>query len=85
MDVLEKFLRYIKIDSPSDPKADKIPSNDIELNVAYQLEKEMKEIGLSNVRIKSGTVYGYLPATQGYEDKTPVGFIAHMDTAPEFN
>jgi tripeptide aminopeptidase len=85
MDVLEKFLRYIKIDSPSDPKADKIPSNDIEINVAYQLEKEMKEMGLSNVRIKSGTVYGYLPATEGYEDKTPVGFIAHMDTAPEFN
>ncbi len=85
MSVLERFLRYVQIDSPSDPKSGTTPSTDIQLNVAKVLEKELNELGLSGVRIKAGTVYGFLPARPGYEKKTPVGFIAHMDTAPEFN
>ena len=86
MKVLERFLNYIQIDSPSDPKNfGTVPSTDIQLNVAKFLENEMNEMGLSDVRIKDGTVYGVLPATEGYEDKACIGFIAHMDTAPEFN
>ena len=86
MSVLNRFLNYIKIDSPSDPKnAGVTPSTAIQLNVAEFLVKEMEELGLSDIRIKDGTAYGVLPATEGYEDKTCVGFIAHMDTAPEFN
>ena len=86
MGVLNRFLNYIKIDSPSDPKNYGVtPSTEIQLNVAKFLENEMNEMGLADVRIKDGTVYGILPATEGYESKTCVGFIAHMDTAPEFN
>lgn len=85
MSVLERFLKYIQIDSPSDPKSGVTPSTDIQLNVANVLAEEMNELGLENVHIKNGTVYGILPASAGYEDKTCVGFIAHMDTAPEFN
>lgn len=85
MSVLERFLNYIKIDSPSDPKSDTIPSNPLELNVANFLKKEMEDLSLEEIRIKDGTIYGVLPATAGYEDKTCVGFVAHMDTAPEFN
>ncbi|MBR5521547.1 MAG: peptidase T [Oscillospiraceae bacterium] len=86
MSVLERFLSYIRIDSPSDPKkAGTTPSTEIQLNVADFLAKEMEEMHLENIRIKDGTVYAELPATEGYEDKTCVGFIAHMDTAPEFN
>ena len=86
MSVLERFLNYIKIDSPSDPKnAGVTPSTAIQMNVADFLVKEMEEMGLCDIRIKDGTAYGVLPATEGYEDKTCVGFIAHMDTAPEFN
>lgn len=85
MSVLERFLKYIQIDSPSDPKSGVTPSTEIQLNVANVLAEEMKELGLENVHIKDGTVYGTLPASAGYEDKTCVGFIAHMDTAPEFN
>ncbi|MEG1862472.1 MAG: peptidase T [Oscillospiraceae bacterium] len=85
MSVLEKFLSYIAIDSPSDAKSKTTPSTDIQLNVAEFLVKEMKKIGLEDVRIKSGTVYGVLSATKGYENRPCVGFIAHMDTAPEFN
>ncbi len=85
MNVKERFLNYIKIDSPSDPKSDTCPSSEIQLNVAKFLEKEMKEMGLSNVHMKDGYVYGTLEATKGYENKDTVGFIAHMDTAPEFS
>ena len=85
MSTLSRFLKYIQIDSPSDPKSGKIPSSDIQLNVAKCLEEEMNALGLENVHIKDGTIYGILPATPGYEGKQPVGFIAHMDTAPEFN
>lgn len=85
MSVLERFLKYIQIDSPSDPKSGATPSSDCQLDVAKCLAGELKELGLENVRINKGTVYAVLPATAGYEDKTCVGFIAHMDTAPEFN
>lgn len=85
MSVLDRFLNYIQIDSPSDPKSTTTPSTAIQLNVADFLVKEMEELNIQDIRIKDGTVYGYLPATKGYEDKTCVGFISHMDTAPEFN
>lgn len=85
MSTLDRFLKYIKIDSPSDPKSSTIPSSDIQYNVAECLKADMEELGLDNIRIKDGTIYGELPATAGYEDKTVVGFVAHMDTAPEFN
>ncbi len=85
MGVLERFLSYIAIDSPSDAKSETCPSTDIQLNVANFLVKEMQSIGLTNVHIKDGYAYGTLEATKGYEEKDVVGFIAHMDTAPEFN
>ena len=85
MAVLEKFIERVKIDSPSDPASPTCPSTAMQLDVANYLERVMKEMGVSNVRQKDGYVYGEIPATPGYEDKTAVGFIAHMDTAPEFN
>ena len=85
MAVLEKFIELVKIDSPSDPASPTCPSTAMQLDVANHLERVMKEMGVSNVRQKDGYVYGEIPATPGYEDKTAVGFIAHMDTAPGFN
>lgn len=86
MSVLDRFLNYIKIDSPSDPKnAGVTPSSRIQLDVADFLAKELAELGLRDIRIKDGTVYAYLPASEGCDGKDCVGFIAHMDTAPEFN
>ena len=62
MSTLSRFLKYIQIDSPSDPKSGKIPSSDIQLNVAKCLEEEMNALGLENVHIKEGTIYGILTA-----------------------
>ena len=85
MGVLEKFLDLVRIDSPSDPASPTCPSTAMQLDVANHLVKVMEEMGVSNVRLQDGYVYGEIPATPGYEDRTAVGFIAHMDTAPEFN
>ncbi|MBR2503608.1 MAG: peptidase T, partial [Oscillospiraceae bacterium] len=85
MSVLEKFLSYIKISSPSDEECESCPSSACQLDVAEFVAQQMKETGLSDVRIEKGYVYGRLPATEGYEDVPCIGFIAHMDTAPEFS
>ena len=85
MGVTEKFLSYIKIGSPSDEFCENCPSSPQQLEVAKFVMAQMLEIGIQNVRIDRGYVYGDIPATEGYEDKPCIGFIAHMDTAPEFN
>ncbi|MBQ7816601.1 MAG: peptidase T [Oscillospiraceae bacterium] len=85
MSVLDKFLSYIKISSPSDEECENCPSSECQLNVAEFLKNQMTDMGLSDVRIEKGYVYGVLPATKGYEDVTSIGLIAHMDTAPEFS
>ena len=66
-------------------QSDKIPSSDREFALARELESELKELGLSKVVLTDHCyVYGLLPATAGMEHKKAVGFIAHMDTAPDF-
>lgn len=86
MNVLDRFLSYVTVDTPSDPKSPTDPSTAIQFDLAKKLEAEMKEMGIQNVRLSDTCyVYGEIPATPGYEDRPAVGFIAHMDTAPEFN
>lgn len=85
MSVFEKFLSYIKISSPSDDESATCPSTKEQLEVANFLVKEMEKIGLTNIRLDKGYVYGELEATKGYENKAKIGLIAHMDTIQEFN
>ncbi len=55
------------------------------LSLQKVLEQELKELNLEKVRLDEHCyVYGLLPATAGMEGKKAVGFIAHMDTAPDF-
>ena len=85
MSVLDKFLSYIKISSPSDEECPNCPSSACQLDVAEFLKNEMTKMGLCDVRVDKGYVYGVLPATKGYENLPCIGLIAHMDTAPEFS
>lgn len=86
MKAYERFLNYVKVHTQSDENSNSCPSTKRQLDLAYILEKEMKEIGLSDVRVdKNGYVYGTIPATKGMEDKAAIGFIAHMDTATDFS
>ncbi len=86
MNVTDRFLRYAKVSTASDPKSKTNPSTAHQFDLAKILEQEMKGMGIQNVRLSDTCyVYGEVPATAGYEDKEPIGFIAHMDTAPEFS
>ena len=82
MKVEERLLKYVKIDTQSDPKSDSIPSTMRQKDLARVLVEEMKEIGIADAHMDEyGYVYGTILANvDGVET---VGFIAHMDTSPE--
>ena len=85
MKVEERLLKYVSYWTTSDETNNQIPSSDREFELARELEKELKELGLDKVILTDNCyVYGLLPATPGMESKKAVGFIAHIDTAPDF-
>lgn len=84
MNVLERFLKYVKYDTQSDENSSTFPSTAKQLVLAKDLADELKAIGLENVVLdENGYVYGFLPASKGREGEKALGFIAHMDTAPD--
>ena len=81
---MDRFLRYIKIDTQSAEDQKTVPSTQKQLVLANLLAKELKELGAQNVRVSEfGIVYATLPGNLADNSKVPViGFIAHMDTSP---
>ena len=80
--VLERFLRYVKIDTQSDSNTGTHPSTAKQFDLLNLLVKELETIGCINISLsKEGKLFALLPATTGCEDKTCVGFIAHVDTS----
>lgn len=85
MKAYERLLKYVVVRTPSDENSDTVPSSECQFDLARLLETEMKELGLSDVYLDNQCyLYGKLPATEGYEDKPAIGFIAHMDTVSDF-
>ena len=86
MDAVERLISYLKIDTESVPDRDVIPSSEKQFDLAKVLEKELREMGVSDVRLDEHCyVYGKLPSNLSGEEKakTPaLGLIAHMDTSP---
>jgi tripeptide aminopeptidase len=81
--ILDRFIRYVKIDTQSQHDSESYPSTAKQLDLARLLEKELRELGLSDVELDH---YGYVTATlpSNIEKDCPtVGFIAHMDTSPD--
>ena len=86
MNACERFLRYVKVHTTSDPASKAAPSSAIQLDLARILVEEMTALGLENAHVDEfGVVYGWLPATPGREDQPALGFIAHMDTSPDYS
>lgn len=86
MRAYERLLNYVKIWTTSDEESETVPSTDRQLDLAGILVEEMKEMGIEDAHAdEKGYVYGSIPATAGMENKPAIGFIAHMDTAPDFN
>ncbi|MCQ2123978.1 MAG: peptidase T [Fibrobacter sp.] len=86
MKVQDRFLKYVSFTTTSDETSESCPSTDCQFALGKYLAQELAEIGLQQVKIDENCyVYGLLPATAGHEDDTPIGFISHMDTSPDFS
>ena len=86
MRAYERLLNYVKVYTTSEDEQEIVPSTSRQFDLGNQLAEELKSIGVQDVRIDDKCyVYGVIPATAGLEDKPVIGFIAHMDTAPDFS
>jgi len=84
--VLERFLRYVQIDTQSNEASEDYPSTAKQLDLLRPLVDELKEIGLADAAIDDwGYVMATLPATPGMESVPVVGWLAHVDTSPEMS
>jgi tripeptide aminopeptidase len=80
-DVLERFLRYVRIDTQSKAGVPTSPSTEKQLDLSRLLRDELEEIGVDDVRLDEyGYVYGSL---EGAESAPAIGLIAHVDTSPD--
>ena len=81
--VLDRFIRYVKIDTQSDPHSKTIPSTDKQKNLGRMLVEELKEIGIADAEMDEfGYVYATIPANTTKEVPV-ICYCAHMDTSPE--
>lgn len=86
MRVEERLLKYVSYWTTSDEECRQIPSSERQFELGKVLEQELRDLGLEKVTLTDHCyVYGLLSATKGYADKPAVGFISHMDTAPDFS
>lgn len=82
MTITERFLRYVSFHTTSDETTRTTPSTPGQMEFAKYLADELKQIGLQEVSLdQNGYIMATLPAT--VEGKPTIGFIAHMDTAPD--
>ena len=86
MKVQDRLLKYVAYWTTSDESGSVIPSSEREFALGRELKQELEDLGLSHVILTDHCyVYGLLPATSGMEDRKAIGFIAHMDTAPDYS
>ena len=86
MRAYERLIQYAKVHTACDEYAVKTPSTERQFDLAHMLEAEMKELGVQDVYVDEHCyVYGKIPATPGMDGKTPLGFLAHLDTVPNFS
>lgn len=79
--LIDRFLRYVKIDTQSDHESKTFPSTEKQKDLSQLLVKELKEMGLDAFLDKDG--YVYTKIEKNVEGKKAIGFIAHVDTSPD--
>ncbi|GLI55739.1 peptidase T [Propionigenium maris DSM 9537] len=83
--LVERFLKYVKIDTQSNEESTTCPSTEKQFDLAKVIIEDLKEIGMSDVSMdENGYIMATLPSNVDKEVPT-VGFIAHMDTAPDYS
>ena len=86
MKAYERLLKYVKFNTQSSDTSGAHPSTASQFELAKALRDELISLGCVDVYLDEKCyLYARVPATAGYEDKTKIGFIAHMDTAPDFS
>ncbi len=86
MELKERFLHYVGFDTQSDETSHTFPSTEKQLVLLRSLHDEMITLGLSEVSMdEHGYVMGSIPATAGMGDRPIIGFISHVDTAPDMS
>ncbi len=82
MDIVERFLNYVKFDTQSSEESSVTPSTEKQLVFAKYLKEELEDVGLEDIELDdNGYLYALLPAN---DDNIPtIGFISHMDTSPD--
>ena len=86
MKAYERLLSYVKVFTPSSEETGTSPSTQYQFDLARLLVQELKELGVEDADVDEHCyVYGHIPATPGYEDRTAIGYNAHMDTAPDYS
>ncbi|MCH1920027.1 peptidase T [Shewanella sp. A3A] len=82
--LLNRFLRYVQINTQSNSNSLQSPSSDGQWQLAKLLQQELIELGFSDIRLTDNCcLYARVPAT--LPDVPTIGFIAHLDTAPDFS
>lgn len=83
--IIDRFIRYIKIDTQSDPNNKAFPSTEKQWNLAHLLVDELKEIGLDEISLDENCyLMATLPSNVNF-DVPIIGFIAHLDTSPDYS
>lgn len=83
-EVLERFLRYVRVGTTSDRKSDLTPSTSGQWELARMLEQELAALGLTDIELDEHCyLIARLPATSGYEASPVIGLMAHVDTASD--
>jgi tripeptide aminopeptidase len=85
MNVIERFLKYVKFDTQSDENADATPSTPKQRVFAEYLRAELETLCLEDIELDdNGYLYATLPANT-VKPLPTIGFIAHMDTSPDMS
>ena len=83
--LLDRFLRYVRIDTQSDEKSPSLPTTSKQLDLSRLLEQECRELGLDDVSIdQHGIVMATIPGTVTH-DAPMIVWNAHVDTSPEYS
>ena len=84
--LLDRFMRYVKINTRSDEKVtERIPTTQNQWDLARLLESELKDMGMEDVHLNKQCFLTAALAANSNKDLPTIGFLAHIDTSPDFN
>ena len=82
--IAERFMRYVQIDTQSDPQSNKYPSTEKQKNLSNLLAEELKQIGIKDAAMDEfGYVYATIPSNSDKKNVPVICFCSHVDTAPD--